>query len=90
MDQQDLVIRFYLVLRKKWIPQLEDKTSATFSQISTQLSLEMEKLFLNVRGKQVLTVVEFRQDIYTLLCIVGLGESGVCRRLRVIKLQFYI
>ena len=58
--KQDLVIRFYLVLRKKWIPQLEDKTSATFSQISTQLSLEMEKLFLNVRGKQVLTVVEFR------------------------------
>ena len=89
MDQEDLVIRFYLVLRKKWIPQLEDKTSATFSQISTQLSLEMEKLFLNVRGKQVLTVVEFRQDIYT-LCIVGLGENIVCRRLRVIKLQFYI
>ena len=61
--QEDLVIRFYLVLKKKWIPQLEDKTSAKFSQISTQLSLEMEKLFLNVRGKQVLTVVEFRQEI---------------------------
>ena len=57
-----MVIRFYLVLRKKWMPQLEDKTSAKFSQISTELSLEMEKLFLNVRGKQVLTVVEFRYE----------------------------
>ena len=51
-----------MVLRKKWMPQLEDKTSAKFSQISTELSLEMEKLFLNVRGKQVLTVVEFRYE----------------------------
>ena len=49
-----------MVLKKKWNPDLEKKTSDKFSEISTELSMEMEKLFFNVRGKQVLTVVEFR------------------------------
>ena len=53
-------MRFDLVLKKRWNPDLEKKTSDKFSEISTELSMEMEKLFINVRGKQFLTVVEFR------------------------------
>ena len=60
--QGNVVIRFDLLFEYPWEDKFEDKESNTFTSTSTKMSSELEKLFLNVPGKQQVVVAEFRLD----------------------------
>ena len=58
--QGNVVIRFNLMFEYPWEEKFEDKESNIFTSTSTKMSSELEKLFLNVPGKQQVVVAEFR------------------------------